>query len=317
MSNIASHNLDGEAKAFDTQIIERVSNGHIPDLRCNKKTEWFYNNVWRDPELIKISFLENIRYFLQHINKKSKVLEVGCGPGYNSLELARHGHSVIGVDLSPECIDVAQKTLAQNVYHDGFGSLNYYSGDFLSVDIKEGPFDVAMCYGTLSHFLELDVVLDRVMSLLKSSGRILVWDTNVDLYTKTDASILYLIRSLLSFTGHYYKNENLPEDEDSLMNDIEKVFKELMYVDDTGTNVQSPNDNCNSFDKIMCCLDARFKRIAFEPEACFYRNMIGGLRFDQNKDLRSVAILIKMVESFLIKQKVLSPAFYYYIGEKR
>ena len=310
--------LEGEARAFDQQILERVNHGHMPDLRHKKRTEWFYNNVWRDPEYIKMSFIENINFFLRHLDKESKVLEVGCGPGHNSLELARHGHHVTGIDISPLCIEIAKKTLAQNRYRDGFGSLNYYADDFLKIDIPDAPFAAVLCYGSLSHFPDLKRVLDRVSSLLVPSGTILVWDTSVDLYSKNDAAILYLIRSILAFTGHYYYNkEKLPADESALVKEINSIFDELMYLDEEGSNVQSPNDNCNTHQEMIAGLDDRFKQIVFTPEACFYRNLIGGIRFKRRKDQVSMAHFIKLIETEMIKSGMLSPAFFYYVGKKR
>lgn len=37
----------------------------------------------------------------------SRVLDVGCGPGRHSLELARRGHRVHGVDISPRFVELA------------------------------------------------------------------------------------------------------------------------------------------------------------------------------------------------------------------
>jgi len=37
--------LEEEAKAFDTQVDERIKHGFVPDLRRLQKVDWFYNNV--------------------------------------------------------------------------------------------------------------------------------------------------------------------------------------------------------------------------------------------------------------------------------
>ena len=86
--------LKKEQEAFDHQIVERIKNGHVPDLRFNKKVKYFYNNVWRDPYLVKHTFGITVKLFNQILGNESKILEIGCGPGHMSLELARLGHKV-------------------------------------------------------------------------------------------------------------------------------------------------------------------------------------------------------------------------------
>lgn len=193
--------LRGEQAAFDRQILERVANGHVPDLRYRRRNEWFYNNVWRDPAFVQMSFGENIRFFSGYLKPRSRVLEVGCGPGHNSLELARLGHRVVGVDLSPACIEIARRTAATKRVSKEFGSLDYLAGDFLTLDLPIGQFDSVLFYGALSHFPDIEAVLRRVCALLKRRGRILIWDTSVDLYTEREAALVLLIRTLLGATG--------------------------------------------------------------------------------------------------------------------
>ena len=50
-------------------------------------------------------------------NKKGRILDIGCGTGRHSLELARRGYSVTGIDLSPDMIGKA-KALAQKDFSD-------------------------------------------------------------------------------------------------------------------------------------------------------------------------------------------------------
>ena len=43
---------------------------------------------------------------------RSAFIDVGCGPGRHSLELARRGMYVTGIDVSQDFIDIAQKNSA-------------------------------------------------------------------------------------------------------------------------------------------------------------------------------------------------------------
>ena len=102
--------LEKEVKAFDRQTNERIKHGFIPDLRKLQKVDWFYNNVWRNPELVKIHLMPEIDFVL-NISKQrgGKVIKLGCGFGYLTLELARNGLNVVGVDLSSRSIEIAHK----------------------------------------------------------------------------------------------------------------------------------------------------------------------------------------------------------------
>lgn len=306
----------GEQGAFDGQILERIAHGHVPDLRHPQRNEWFYNNVWRDPEYVKMSFLENIHFLKKHLKNNSRILEIGCGPGHNSLELARHGYQVTGIDLSPKCIEVAKKTLSQNKYLDGFGSLNYHAGDFLKMDIKSSSFDAILFYGALSHFPDMDSVLDRVCQLLVTEGRILIWDTSVDLYTEKDAAVLYLMRTLLAATGHYYQKQELAQNGSQLEEQLGHVLKELQYLDDKGLKIQSPNDNSQTLQTMCAALEKKFDQIVFKWDSCFFRNMIGGIRSQKTEDEHALARFIKPMENYFIEQKILTPTFFYYVGER-
>jgi len=307
----------GEQKAFDNQIQERIDNGHVPDLRHPSRNEWFYNNVWRDPEFVKISFSENISFLNKHISSGSKILEIGCGPGHNSLEFARNGHHVTGIDLSPKCIEIAKKTLAANTHLDGFGSLTYHCANFMESDIPGMPFDAVFFYGALSHFPDIEFTLDKVNSLLKPGGKLLIYDTGVDVYTEKDAAIMYTVKTLLSLTGHYYEKQLLPKNDEEIGEEIGKVLADLKYVDDAGGNVQSPNDNSQTYSTMLPALEKKFEKVYFAPESCFYRNLIGGIRFENREDEYKTASFIKLLDSYLTANNILSPAFFYFVGAKR
>ena len=70
---------------------------------------------------------------------------MGCGSGYFSLELARHGYHVIGVDISRKCIESAKQTLKLN-NKKSFGSIEYYVGS--EDKLKSlGKYDGILCSG--------------------------------------------------------------------------------------------------------------------------------------------------------------------------
>jgi 2-polyprenyl-6-hydroxyphenyl methylase/3-demethylubiquinone-9 3-methyltransferase len=172
------NNLNLEATAFDNQIEERIKNGHIPDLRLAKPCNYFFNNPWRHPEYVKLDFYEqyelikdSILKYCDKISSQVRLLEVGCGPGYLSLELARAGFNVVGIDLSPKVIEIAKSFADKDPYSNERGSLNYFSGDFFkSSELINESFDAVIFLGALHHFPEQKKVLERSKDLLRGGG---------------------------------------------------------------------------------------------------------------------------------------------------
>ncbi|MGW0926075.1 class I SAM-dependent methyltransferase [Streptomyces sp. NPDC002755] len=75
----------------------------------------------------------------RHRAPGKRLLDVGCGTGRSSLELARHGFEVTGVDLSPEMLDVAR------------GKEGADAVTFIAADVRDlpdfGSFDVVTTMG--------------------------------------------------------------------------------------------------------------------------------------------------------------------------
>ena len=116
-----------EADSFDKQSIFRIKKGLVPDLRRLKKNNFFFNNPYREPEFYKIQWQPTIDRIIAIAkqDKRKKVLEIGCGTGFLSLELARNGLDVTGVDISKSSIKIASKFLKRNKVKKNFGKLNY------------------------------------------------------------------------------------------------------------------------------------------------------------------------------------------------
>ena len=144
--------ITAKAAAFNKRIDERVAVGFVPDLRRAVKCEHFYKSFWRDPLFIGLYVGKIVEGYLdllnRHCGRGLRVLDVGCGAGYVSLELARHGHHVVAIDISASNIEVAKQTLADNPFRDGFGSLRY---EHLPFHLAAGSYDVVLFSVSLHH----------------------------------------------------------------------------------------------------------------------------------------------------------------------
>ena len=314
-----SDDLEKEAKAFDERIEERTKAGFIPDVRRAVKCEYFYKSFFRDPYLIKLFLQEEINYFLEMLKKYSypgaRILDVGCGSGYTSLELARSGYHVTGIDISSKVIDVAKKTLESNPFKDGFGSLKYHVSSF---DEFDGKFDVVLFCGTIHHIRNPEKTILRALDMLNPTGLLMCEEPSHERWRKQDAAQVALIRSLLSLTGNWYETslgEDLLEQE-NFPEYIDDVYTEYVSERDKDEkNGQSPNDNSSNGRQILEALRKHSDELDYTLGVSFIYRTLGGLR-GEDKQIQKIASLLATYDKYCVENGFMEPNRFYYIGQK-
>jgi len=109
---------------------------------------------------------------LLEINPGAQVLDLCCGPGRHSLELARRGFQVTGVDRTSGYLEDARKSAAAE-------KLNV---EFLQEDMRSfcrpGSFDAVLnLFTSFGYFEDLEDderVLNNIYSSLKAGGRLIM-----------------------------------------------------------------------------------------------------------------------------------------------
>ena len=101
-----------------------------------------------------------------------RALDVGCGSGNYSIYLARQGFDVVGIDYSPEAIQIAQQRA-----HDANVSVRFQVVDMTKESIPlQQTFDFIFDYSILHHIAPNDVTtyVHNEMSLLNPGGKLLL-----------------------------------------------------------------------------------------------------------------------------------------------
>ena len=109
--------------------------------------------------------------------KGAHLLDVPCGNGRLSFELARRGLRVTGVDISKEFIEEARKSIKdQPPATPGGSDIDFILGDMRRIE-GEAIYDGAYCFGNSFGFLEyadMEKFLAGVARALKPGGRFVI-----------------------------------------------------------------------------------------------------------------------------------------------
>ena len=102
-----------------------------------------------------------------------EILEVGTGKGYFTLTLAKEGYSFTSLDVSREEQDYARLNLKF------FGleqKVNFKIGDAQNLDFPDGSLAVIFSINTIHHLKNPFKVIDELIRVLSSEGKIILSD---------------------------------------------------------------------------------------------------------------------------------------------
>jgi SAM-dependent methyltransferase len=93
----------------------------------------------------------------------SRVLEIGCGTGQATIDLATRGHEVVAIELGASMAAVARRNLA------GFDKTEVVEADFESWDLPDAPFD-AVVSASAFHWIDPEPGFAKVADALAPGG---------------------------------------------------------------------------------------------------------------------------------------------------
>ncbi|MBN4072516.1 class I SAM-dependent methyltransferase [Crocinitomix catalasitica] len=127
------------------------------EVHLNPDTE----KASRKPEFMDAS----VTWICNQISPKSKVLDLGCGPGLYVERIAKYGHICKGIDFSKSSIDYAKENTANP-------ETEYTEGDYLTAHFGS-DYDLVILlscdFGVFS-FEEQGFLLDKIFACLKEGG---------------------------------------------------------------------------------------------------------------------------------------------------
>jgi ubiquinone/menaquinone biosynthesis C-methylase UbiE len=96
------------------------------------------------------------------LGEGGRVLEVGCGTGQLTEQLARHGCDVTAIDIGPSMVAVARRRL-------GRAPVRFAVVSFEDFEADDGAFDLVVS-ATAFHWVDPEVKFDKTARLLRPGG---------------------------------------------------------------------------------------------------------------------------------------------------
>ncbi len=134
---------------------------------------WWDEN--EDGSLISLRYLSNpVKFgYIQAVISdrwsaravKPSLLDVGCGGGYLTEELARSGLSVTGIDPSPATIHTAREHARQTGL-----DIDYLEGRGEALPFASARFDCVCCCDVLEHVADPELIVAEIARVLKPGG---------------------------------------------------------------------------------------------------------------------------------------------------
>jgi len=153
------------------------------DERLRLKETLPLNHLWLFQNDEHARCLQN----LSTLAKGKRVLDIGCGSGWLSLEARRKGFDVVGTDPSIEALTLAKEYSMQKRCR-----IEYVQADFDNIPFVDTVFDALIAFHSLHHAPNLEKAVQECLRVLKPEGLMQIYEP------RNRTRILKLIRFLLS-----------------------------------------------------------------------------------------------------------------------
>ena len=99
------------------------------------------------------------QYFIENIEESSKILDIGCGIGALTYDIAKKARNVVAIDIRKDFIEIATKRF-------NLSNIRYVLGDALNYEFNE-TFDYIVLSNVLEHIKNRIEFLKRIKGIAK------------------------------------------------------------------------------------------------------------------------------------------------------
>lgn len=125
---------------------------------------------WESPAG-KIRWRRRTAMLSGHITPEMKVLELGCGSGYYTRELALTGADICAIDISPDLLSLAAHFVRS-------ANVTFIRANAYAMEFEDEAFDTVVGSSVLHH-LDVEQAVREIYRVLKKNGTIVFTEPNM------------------------------------------------------------------------------------------------------------------------------------------
>jgi ubiquinone/menaquinone biosynthesis C-methylase UbiE len=125
--------------------------------------------------MVRDSYYRRLAEDIAGFLKTGSILDLGTGPGYLPLEIAGISPSIsmVGLDLSPRLIEMAQRNALKAGVAD---RVHFQNGSAASLPFADKTFDMVLSTGMLHMVKDPVKIFQEIYRVLKPGGQAWIWD---------------------------------------------------------------------------------------------------------------------------------------------
>lgn len=147
--------------ALNSELVEEHTHENAAIF---KKVAWFY-------DLTELALRKVHRVIAKELKDSPYILDVACGTGTQALQLASDGHTVVGIDISKEMLEKANRKR-------GNEQVTFQEMDATKIEYSDDTFDATIISLAL-HDMPPEIAkatMQEMKRVTKKDGKILVLD---------------------------------------------------------------------------------------------------------------------------------------------
>ena len=151
----------------------------MPDAASTRYTHGHHEAVLRSHRWRTVD--NSAAYLASHLRAGVSVLDVGCGPGTITVDIAARvaPGPVVGIDAAPAAIEAATEEGARA----GVVNATFRTADVYALDFPDGTFDVVHAHQVLQHLADPVAALREMRRVCKPGGIVAARDSDYSAMT--------------------------------------------------------------------------------------------------------------------------------------